>query len=84
MLKIACVVAAIAGIGLILGAVLGVAVDTSGVTTAGTIAAISAGGIFAVVWVGLIANWYRKRTMPVEENEEPSPPKEKPKPASSK
>jgi Na+/glutamate symporter len=84
MLKIGCVLAAIAGIGLITGAVLGVAVDTEGITTAGTIAAISAGGIFAVVWVGLVANWYRKRTMPVEEEEEPSPSKEKPKPSSSK
>ena len=82
-LKTACVLAAIAGIGVITGAVLGVAVDTSGVTTAGIIAAISAGGISAVVWVGLIVNWYRKRTMPVGE-EEPAPAKAKPKPSSSK
>jgi hypothetical protein len=86
MLKFGCVLAAIAGIGLIIGAVLGVAIDTEGITTAGTIAAISAGGMFAVVWVGLVVNWYGKRTMPVEEEEEeePSPSKEKPKPSSSK
>jgi hypothetical protein len=84
MLKIGCVLAAIAGIGLIIGAVLGVAIDTEGITTAGTIAAISAGGMFAVVWVGLVVNWYGKRTMPVEEEEEPSPSKEKPKPSKQK
>jgi zinc transporter ZupT len=80
MLKIGCVLAAIAGIGLIIGAVLGVAVDTEGITAAGTIAAIAAGGMFAVVWVALIVNWYQKRTMPVAEEEEegkPSPSKEK-------
>ena len=84
MLKIGCVLAAIAGIGLIIAAVLGVAVDTEGITTAGTVAAISGGGMFAVVWVALIANWYGKRTMPVAEEEEPSPPKEQSKPSSSK
>ena len=83
MLKVGCVLAAIAGIGLITGAVLGVAVDTEGITTAGTIAAISAGAMFAVVWVALVVNWYRKRTMPVEE-EEPSSSEEKPKPSPSK
>ena len=89
MLKTGCAVAAIAGIGLVTGAMLALTVDTKHVTTAGIIAAISAGGMFAVVWVGLIVNWYRKRTMPVEEEEEKetSPSKEKPsssKPSSSK
>jgi zinc transporter ZupT len=84
MLKLGCVLAAISGVGLIIGAVLGVAVDTQGITTAGTIAAVSAGGMFTVAWVALVVNWYRKRTMPVEEEEEPSPSKEKPKPSSSK
>jgi hypothetical protein len=84
MLKIGCVLAGIAGIGLIFAAVLGVAVDTAGVTTAGIIAAISAGGIAAVMWVGLVANWYQKRTAPVEEEEKPSSSEEKPKPSSSK
>jgi uncharacterized protein (DUF2345 family) len=84
MLKLACVLAAIAGIGLITGSVLALTVDTQHVTTAGTIAAISAGGMFAIVWVALIVNWYRKRTMPVVEEEEPSPSKEKPKPSPSK
>ena len=83
-LKLACVFAALSGIGLITGAVLGVAVDTAGVTTAGTIAGISAGGIFAVGWVALIVNWYGKRTMPPEKQEEPSSSKTKPKPSSSK
>jgi hypothetical protein len=82
MLKIGCVLAAIAGIGLIIGAVLGVAVDTEGITAAGTIAAISAGGMFAVGWVALIINFYRKRTMPVEEEEEEEPSsKQKPSPS---
>lgn len=84
MLKIGCVLAGIAGLGVILAAVLGIAIDTAGITTAGIIAAISAGGIFAVVWVALIVNWYQKRTAPVEEEEKPSSSKEKPKPSSSK
>jgi hypothetical protein len=84
MLKIGCALAAVAGIGLITGAVLAVTVDTEHVTTAGTIAAISAGGMFTVVWVLLVANWYRKRTMPAAEEEEPSASKEKSKPSSSK
>lgn len=84
MLKLGCALAAIAGIGFITGAVMGVAVDTSGVTAAGRVAGISAGGIFAVLWVAFIVNWYGKRTMPVAEEERPSPAKEKPKPSSSK
>ena len=79
MLKLGCVLAAIGGLGFITAAVLGVAVDTAGVTTAGIIAAISAGGFFAVVWVASIVNWYGKRTTPVEEHVEPAPAKEKPK-----
>jgi hypothetical protein len=84
MLKIGCVLAGIAGIGLITGSVLALTVDTQHVTTAGTVAAISGGGIFAVAWVALIVNWYRKRTAPVAEEEEPSSAEEEPKPSSSK
>jgi uncharacterized membrane protein YebE (DUF533 family) len=77
MLKIACVLAAIAGFGLIGGAVGALTVDAKGGTTAGTIAAISAGVLFALAYLAFIANFYRGRTMPVEE-EEASPSKEKP------
>ena len=67
MLLVGCAVAALAGIGLITGAMLALTVDTTHVTTAGIIAAISAGGMFAVLWVGLVVNWYRKRTLPVQD-----------------
>ena len=64
---VGCALAALAGIGLITGAMLALTVDTAHVTIAGVIAAISAGGMFAVVWVGFVANWYRKHTMPVQD-----------------
>ena len=86
MLKIACVLAAIAGFGLIGGAVAALTVDAKGGTAAGTFAAISAGVLFALAWVALVVNFYRGRTMPDEEGEEEekaSPSKEK-KPSSSK
>jgi hypothetical protein len=67
MLVVGCALAAIAGIGLITGAMLALTVDTAHVTTAGIIAAISAGGMLAVLWVGFTANWYRKHTKPVED-----------------
>jgi len=66
-MAVGCAVAALAGIGLITGAMLALTVDTAHVTTAGVIAAISAGGMFAVLWVGFVANWYRKHAMPVQE-----------------
>jgi hypothetical protein len=87
MLKIACVLAAIAGFGLIAGAVGALTVDAPGGTTAGTIAAISAGVLFAIGWMALIVNFYRRRTMPVEEEEPPSskrPSSSKQNPSSSK
>jgi hypothetical protein len=92
MLKIACVLAAIAGFGLVGGAVAALTVDAKGGTAAGTFAAISAGVLFAVAWVALVVNFYRGRTMPDEEEgeeeEKASPSKDKPsskqKPSSSK
>jgi hypothetical protein len=82
LLKIGCVLAGIAGIGLITAAMLALTIDTEHVTTAGTIGAISAGGMLAVLWVALVVNWYGKRTRPAAEEEEPS--EEKPKASSSK
>lgn len=86
MLKLGCVLASIAGIGLVTGAVAALTVDEKHVTAAGAIAAISAGGLFAITWVALVVNFYRKRTMPVEEEEEKetSPSKEKPSPSKQK
>ena len=87
MLKIACVVAAIAGVGIIGSAVAGLTVDAKGGSAAGTIAAISAGVLAAVGYLAFIVNFYRGRTRPEEEEDEeeqkakaPS----KPKPSSSK
>jgi uncharacterized protein (DUF2345 family) len=65
LMVVACAIAALAGIGLITGAMLALTVDTAHVTTAGVIAAISAGGMLAVVWVAFVVNWYRKHAMPV-------------------
>jgi hypothetical protein len=67
LLVVGCAVAGLAGIGLITAAMLALTVDTQHVTTAGIIGAISAGGMFAVLWVGFVANWYRKHTMPVQD-----------------
>ena len=84
MLIVACVLAAIAGIGLITGAMLALTVDTQHVTTAGIIAAISAGGMLAVVWVAFVASWYRKRTTPVQEETPVASNGSRPKPSASK
>jgi uncharacterized protein (DUF2345 family) len=67
LLKAGCAWAGLAGIGLITAAMLALTVDTMHVTTAGIIGAISAGGMLAILWVGFVANWYRKHTMPVED-----------------
>jgi hypothetical protein len=72
MLLVGSAVAAIAGIGLITGAMLALTVDTAHVTTAGIVAAISAGAMLAVLWVGFTANWYRKRAKPVDEEAPPT------------
>jgi hypothetical protein len=71
MLLAGSAVAAIAGIGLITAAMLALTVDTAHLTTAGIVAAISAGTMLAVLWVGFTANWYRKHSKPVE-NETPA------------
>jgi hypothetical protein len=87
MLKVACVLAAIAGFGLIGSAVGALTVDAKGGTTAGTIAAISAGVLFALAYLAFIVNFYRGRTMPEDEEEEEekaSPSKEKPSPSKRK
>jgi len=67
-LMVGSAVAALAGIGLITGAMLALTVDTAHVTVAGIIAAISAGGMLAVLWVGFVASWYRKHAMPVQDD----------------
>jgi hypothetical protein len=67
VMVVGCAVAALAGIGLITGAMLALTVDTAHVTTAGVIAAISAGAMLAVLWVAFVANWYRKHSMPVQD-----------------
>jgi hypothetical protein len=67
MLLVGSAVAAIAGIGLITAAMLALTVDTAHLTTAGIVAAISAGTMLAVLWVGFTANWYRKHSGPVED-----------------
>jgi hypothetical protein len=84
MLIVGCILAAIAGIGLITGAMLALTVDTKHVTGAGIIAAISAGAMLAVVWVAFVANWYRKRTMPVQEETPVASNGSRSKPSSSK
>ena len=67
LLMVGSAVAALAGIGLITGAMLALTVDTAHVTTAGVIAAISAGAMLAVVWAAFVANWYRKHSAPVQD-----------------
>ena len=84
MLKIACVVAAVAGFGVIGAAVGALTVDAKGGTTAGTIGAISAGILFAILYVAFIANFYRGRTKPVEDEEEEKASPSQEKPSSSK
>jgi hypothetical protein len=59
MLKLSCVLAAIAAVGLSTAAVWALIVDGAHVTMAGRIAAISAGLLFAIVMVGFIVNFYR-------------------------
>jgi hypothetical protein len=72
MLMVGCIVAAIAGIGLITATMLALTVDTQHVTTAGVVAAISAGGMLGVLWVGFVANWYRKHTAPAQDETPPA------------
>jgi hypothetical protein len=67
MLLLGCGAAALAGIGLITAAMLALTVDTAHVTTAGVVAAISGGGMLAVVWVAFVMSWYRKHAVPVQD-----------------
>jgi hypothetical protein len=67
LLIVGCALAALAGIGLITGAMLALTVDTDHVTTAGVIGAISGGAMLAVGWVAVVANWYRKHSVPVQD-----------------
>jgi hypothetical protein len=63
ILKLCCIMGAIAAVGLSTAAVLAEIVDSGHVTVAGRIAAISAGLLFATFAVGFAASFYRKRTL---------------------
>lgn len=63
MLKLCCVMGAIASVGIITAAVLAEIVDSGHVTVAGRIAAISAGLLFATLAVGFLASFYRNRML---------------------
>ena len=63
MLKLCCVMGAIAAVGIITAAVLAEIVDSAHVTLAGRIAAISAGLLFATLAVGFLASFYRNRML---------------------
>jgi hypothetical protein len=67
--KIGYVLAAIALIGLCVGAVVAVVADSSNVTTGGTIAAISAGLLAATGVVGMLVVYRRKGVPPVDVTE---------------
>jgi hypothetical protein len=67
--KIGYVLAAIAGVGLCVGAVVAVIGDTSSITTGGAIAAISAGLLAATAIVGLLVVFRRRGTEPAEVSE---------------
>ena len=84
LLKVGCTLAAVAGVGLITAAMLGLTVDTQHVTVAGIIGAISAGAMLSVLWGAFLANWYRKRTMPVQDETPAASNGSRPKPRASK
>ena len=63
MLKLCCIMGALAAVGIITAAVLAEIVDSAHVTTAGRIAAISAGLLFATLAIGFVANFYRNRML---------------------
>ena len=84
LLKVGCRVAGLAGVGLVIAAMLALTVDTQHVTVAGIIGAISAGGMFSVLWVAFVANWYRKHTMPVQDETPAASNGASPKPRASK
>jgi len=63
ILKLCCIVGALAAVGIITAAVLAEIVDSGHVTMAGRIAAISAGLLFATLAVGFAASFYRNRML---------------------
>jgi len=67
--RIGYVLAAVALVGICVGAVVAVIADSSNVTTGGTIAAISAGLLAATVMVGMLVVYRRNRITPAEETE---------------
>ena len=71
MLIVGCALVAITSIGLGVGAVVAVVQDTPQISTGGTIAAISAGALFATAVAVFVVNFYRKRVITVQEDETP-------------
>ena len=63
MLKLCCILGAIAAVGLGIAAVMAKIVDSGPVTMAGGIAVISAGLLFVTLTVGFVVNFYRKRML---------------------
>lgn len=63
MLKLCCILGAIAAVGLGIAAVMAKIVDSGPVTIAGGIAVISAGLLFVTLTVGFVVNFYRKRML---------------------
>jgi len=63
MLKLCCILGAIAAVGLGIAAVMAKIVDSGPVTMAGGIAAISAGLLFVTLTVGFVVNFYRNRML---------------------
>ena len=84
ILMLACILGAVTSIGVCLGAVVAVVGDTQHVTTGGTIAAISAGALFATLVAALIVRFYRKRVMPVQDEVPPASNGSRSKPSASK
>jgi Protein of unknown function (DUF2510) len=71
MLKLCCILGAIAAVGLGIAAVMAKIVDSGPVTMAGGIAVISAGLLFVTLTVGFVVNFYRKRMLKDESELQP-------------
>lgn len=84
ILMAACILGAIASIGVCVGAVVAVVGDTDHVTTGGAIAAISAGALAATVVAAYVVRFYRKRVMPVQDETPPASNGSRSKPSASK
>jgi hypothetical protein len=67
--EIGYLLAAVAVVGICVGAVVAVIADTPNVTTGGTIAAISAGLLAAMGMLGMVVVFRRNRIAPAEEAE---------------